>query len=302
MENREWKIGKREGDEGPSITLYSLSSISSVLHSMLDVHLFSILFSLFSILFAAFFLSACGGISGMASKKSLVSEELYEAANVLLSLKNKNNELKTFKGTGKVTFWEKGKKGLISDVAWVGSEPDKIRIAMRSLSGQPVVSLACDGMWLYFVLHTDQRFYKKPSKNSTLKKFISIPIKSSDIVSILAGRIPVVRHDSAMIKNRSKDGYVLVLKKGWANVVEKIYLDETGTSVRKLEMFDLNSLLLYTAEFVEMQNINGYLVPSRLFFSGANGDSFLLDINRYWVDVSVSPSTFVLTPAERIKD
>ncbi|MCK4468376.1 MAG: hypothetical protein KAU60_08495, partial [Desulfobacterales bacterium] len=96
------------------------------------------------ILFAAvFFLSACGGISGIASKKSLVSDELYEAANVLLSLKNKNNELKTFKGTGKVTFWGKGKKGLISDVAWVGSEPDKIRIAMRSLSGQPVVSLAC---------------------------------------------------------------------------------------------------------------------------------------------------------------
>ena len=252
---------------------------------------------------AAFFLSACGGISGMASKKSLVSEELYEASNLLLSLKNKNNELKTFKGAGKVTFWGNGKKGLISDVAWVGSEPDKIRIAMRSLSGQPVVSLACDGRWLYFVLHTDQRFYKKPSKNSTLKKFISIPIKSSDIVSILAGRIPVVRHDSAMIKkNRSKDGYVLVLKKGWANVVEKIYLDETGTSVRKLEMFDLNSLLLYRAEFIGMQNINGYLVPSRLFFSGANGDSFLLDINRYWVDVSVSPSTFVLTPQRGSED
>ena len=248
---------------------------------------------------AAFFLSACGGISGMASKKSLVSEELHKAANVLLSLKNKNNELKTFKGAGKITFWVKGKKGLISDVAWVGSEPDKIRIAMRSLSGQPVVSLACDGRWLYFVLHTDQRFYKKPSKNSTLKKFISIPIKSGDIVSILAGRIPVVKHDSAMIKkNSSKNGYVLVLKKGWANVVEKIYLDETGTSVRKLEMFDLNGLLLYRAEFIGMQDINGYLVPSELFVSGANGDSFRLDINRYWADVSVSPSTFVLTPAQ----
>ena len=250
------------------------------------------------ILFAAvFFLSACGGISGIASKKSLVSEELYEAANVLLSLKNKNNELKTFKGTGKVTFWGKGKKGLISDVAWIGSEPDKIRIAMRSLSGQPVVSLACDGMWLYFVSHTDQRFHKKPSKNSTLKKFISIPIKSRDIVSILAGRIPVVRHDSIAIKkNRSTDGYLLVLKKDWENVVEKIYLDETRTNVRKLEMFDLNGLLLYRAEFIRMQNINGLLVPSRLFFSGANGDSFQLDINRYWADVSILPSTFVLTP------
>lgn len=252
------------------------------------------------ILFSAvFFLSACGGIAGMTSKKSLISEELHEAETVLLSLKNKNSGLKTFKGTGKVTFWGKGKKGFISDIAWVGTEPDKIRIAIRSLSGQPVVSLACDGTWLYFVSHTDQRFYKKPSKNSTLKRFISIPIKSHDIVSILAGRIPVNKHDSATIKrNRSKDGNILVLKKDWENVVEKIYIDETGTNVRKIEMFDLNGLLLYRAEFVKMQNINGFLVPSRLFFSGANGNSFQLDINRYWANVSILPSTFVLTPTQ----
>ena len=239
----------------------------------------------------------------MTSKKSLVSEDLYEATNLLLSLKNKNSELKTFKGAGKVTFWGKGKRGLISNIAWVGSEPDKIRIAMLSLSGQPVVSLACDGTWLYFVSHTEQRFYKKPSKNSTLKKFILIPIKSRDIVSILAGRIPVSKHDSATIKkNRSKDGYVLVLKKDWENIVEKIYLDETWTTVQKLEMFDLSGLLLYRVEFIRMQNINGLLVPSRLFFSGANGDSFQLDINRYWADVSILPSTFVLTPQRGLED
>ncbi len=95
-----------------------------------------------------------------------------------------------------------------------------------------------------------------------------------------------------------KHEYVLVLKKDWENVIEKIYLDETRTNVRKLEMFDLNGLLLYRAEFIRMQNINGLLVPSRLFFSGANGDSFQLDINRYWADVSILPSTFVLTPAQ----
>ncbi|MDO9565815.1 MAG: DUF4292 domain-containing protein [Candidatus Desulfaltia sp.] len=257
------------------------------------------------ILFAAvFLLSACAGISGVASKKASVSEDLHEAANLLLSLKNKNNGLKTFKGAGKVTFWGKGKKGLISNIAWVGSEPDKIRFAMRSLSGQPVVTLACDGTWLYFLSHMDeQRFYKKPSKNSTLKQFISIPIKSSDIVSILAGQIPVAEHDSAIIKkNRSKDGYVIILKKDWENVIEMIYLDETRTTVRKIEMFDLSGLLLYRAEFAGMQNINGYLVPSRLFFSGANGDSFHLDINRYWADVSILPSVFVLTPQKGIGD
>ena len=252
---------------------------------------------------AAFFLSACSSISGMASKKSLVSEKSYEAERVLLSLENKNNKLKTFKGTGKVTFWKKDKKGFISSVAWAGSEPDKIRIVMRSLSGQPLVSLASDGKWTYLLSHSQQRFYKKPSKNSTLKKFISIAIKPVDVVSILAGRIPVSTYDSITIKkNESKQGYILVLKNSRNEVFEKIYIDETRTNVQQIEMFNINGSLLYRAEFVGMQDINGYQVPLQLFFSGPDGDSLQLNVKRYWADVSVLPSTFVLTPQKGSED
>jgi len=47
-----------------------------------------------------------------------------------------------------------------------------------------------------------------------------------------------------------------------------------------------------------MQNIEGYSVPSSLVLSTDDGSGFRLDVDKYWVGVSVSPSMFVLTPPE----
>ena len=252
------------------------------------------------LLIVAFSLSACSDFTGRISKipfDSKMSDDLFEAHNLLSMLENKNYKLKTFKGTGKITFWKKNKKGLIAGAAWVGSEPDSFRIVIRNASGQPIASFANDGKWLYLVSHAKQSFYKKKSANSTLKKFISISVKPYDIVSILSGRIPINKHNSAtIIKNELENGYVLVLKKRRGNVIEKIYLDESKKDVYKIEVFDTSGSLLYRTVFDGMQNINGYRVPLRLIFSNSDGNSFQLDIHRYWSDISVSPSMFVLTP------
>ncbi|MEA3279097.1 MAG: DUF4292 domain-containing protein [Thermodesulfobacteriota bacterium] len=251
---------------------------------------------------AAFFLSACSSLTGKVSDKSLKAkapEDLYETRDLLLSLQNRNINLKTFKGIGKITFWKNDKKGIITNAAWVGSEPDMLRIAMRNVSGQPIVTFASDGRWLYFVSHTEQRYYKKRSTKSNLKKIISIPIKAGDILSLLAGRIPVYKHEfESTIKDDAENGYILVLKKRWGNIIEKIYVDGSKNNVRKVEVFDDTGSLLYSAVFDRMQIINGYDVPLRLVFSGGNGNKFQLDIQRYWTDISVSPSVFVLNPQD----
>ena len=250
----------------------------------------------------AFFFSACSGLAGRVSERPFDSEipdDLLEARNLLSMLENKNCKLKTFKGIGKITFWKNDKKGIITNAAWVGSKPDMLRIAMRNVSGQPIVTFASDGRWLYFVSHAKQRYYKKRSTKSNLKKFISIPIKAGDILSLLAGRIPVYKHEfEARRKEDAKDGYLLVLKKRWGNIIEKIYIDGNKNNVRKVEVFDDTGSLLYSAVFERMQTINGYDVPLRLVFSGGNGNRFQLDIQRYWADISVSPSVFVLNPLD----
>jgi hypothetical protein len=274
-------------------------------------------------LIGVFFFSGCSTIAPVVTGGPDDLKTLSEAGEVVSYLKNQNLHLKTFKGIGRITFWENNKKDMTTGIAWVGSVPDRLRIALRSVSGQPVVSFASDGQWLYVVNHGRGKFYKQRSGKSTMKKILSIPVTSGDIVNILAGRIFIDNYDSAvLIKNNhpgrmpggtsschtalsskkepfgNEDGYILVLKKGLGNICENIYLDADRKQVRKVEIFYLSGDLKYRAEFKRMQEIEGYSVPSSLVLSTDDGSGFKLDVDRYWVGVSVSPSMFVLTPPE----
>jgi outer membrane lipoprotein-sorting protein len=270
-----------------------------------------------------FFFSACSTIAPVGPGGPGDLKTLSEAGEIVSYLKNQNLHLKTFKGMGRITFWENEKKDLTTRVAWAGSVPDRLRVVLRSVAGQPVVSIASDGQRIYLVDHTRGKFYKQHSKDSTMKKFFSIPVTSDDMVNLLAGRVSVNNYDSAAVLRNDgspgpmsdspscrnavsnqeepcepEHGYILVLKKGWGNTCQKIYLDASRKQVRKVEIFYLTGNLKYRAEFKTMQDIEGYRVPSRLVLTTDDGSGFQLDVDRYWAGVSVSPSLFVLTPPE----
>lgn len=251
------------------------------------------------ILFTAIFFPACSFFTERiveSSPELLDTATIIEIDNLLSNIRLKNRDLKTFKGIGKITFWEEDKKSITSGIEWVGSGPDMIRIAILNISGQPLLSLADDGQWFYFLSHTDNNFYKKRSSYFVLEKVIQIPVKPFEIVSFLAGRIPLYEYHTANITRNKKQGYVIVLKKRSGNVIQKIYLDEDKKNVRKVELFDKKGNFLYSLEIEGLQKINEYHVPVRIIASSNNGNGFKIDIHKYWTDVSVNPSMFVLTP------
>lgn len=275
------------------------------------------------LLIGAFFFSACSSFTARVPKRPGDLKSISEARELISILENQNLELKDFKGIGRITFWKNNKKNLISNMAWVASAPDKLRVALRSVSGQPIISFASDGQFLYLLSHTQGQFHKRPATNSTLKKLLSVSIKSDDIVDILAGRVPVNKHNSAVVIKsafslstqtnasqrqeeqfntcqtcESEDGYVLVLKRGWGKIHEKIYLDDSKKNVRMIEVFGSSGALAYRAEFSRMKKIMGFKVPFRLVLSNDDGSGFQLDVDRFWADVSVSSSMFVLAPME----
>ncbi len=272
-----------------------------------------------SILFIfTFFFSACTILAPRVSERPKDPISL-EVEKTISTLKNQNLKLKTFKGVGNIKFRGRKKKDVAGRIAWVASSPDKIRIALSSVSGHPMISVASDGQWLYLISHSRGDFYKKPATTSSMRRLFTIPVKTEDMVDILAGRVPIHSYDSAVLTDHrsqvysteghtvstrnggdgsGQNGYVLVLKKKWGDILEKIYLDEKKKNVHKVEMFDATGTLAYRVEFDRMQAINGYRVPSRLLISNSDGSGFHLDVDRYWADASVSPSVFVLTPPE----
>ena len=117
------------------------------------------------------------------------------------------------------------------------------------------------------------------------------------MLSLLAGRVPIRDHHSAVLEQQeAKPGYVLVLKKRWWGVTEKIYLDQSKTHAQQVEFYNRSGSLIYRARFDEMQRIKEYLVPARLSITNGIDADFELDVNGFWADVAVTPSMFVLNP------
>jgi len=224
-----------------------------------------------------------------------ISRTFTEAENVLLSLKNRNHTLETFKGIGNIRLWDKEKKIRVARAAWSGAETGKLRIEILDTAGQPAASIASDGEWLYY--RSLQTFYKKRSDDPDLKKIVSLPVTAGDVIALLSGRIPVRPYDSILLEKEDSGGYVLALEKTSGDT-EKIYLDESKTVIRKTVITDASGTMLYQTEFDRVKEVENYQIPFQLIFSNHEGDGFRLSVERYWANVPVPLSNFVLTPPE----
>ena len=241
------------------------------------------------------FLTACAGVvyKPVDAKKAA---ELAEARELVAALGARNHTLLTFKGTGRFKLRQEGRV-LSTRAAWAGSFPDKLRIAVMNPAGQPMVSLSTDGQYLYMISHSEGEFYKKSSTNPTLQRLISIPISANDIISILTARLPIREHHSAeLTMDESGRGYILTLSRKWRGVTEKIYLDTDKRSVFQVDIFGASDQLSYRTVFQGKHPVNEFELPAKIMISDMGGNHFELEIDKYWADVPLVPSIFVLTP------
>jgi hypothetical protein len=250
------------------------------------------------ILTAALTLSGCATWSGIGEAPSSEQDDSPAAADarqVLDRLQKTNEQLRNFKGVGRLTIRKEGKVQMDERLAWVGSDPLKLSIVLFA-AGFPAVRMAGDGEWLYF---QDGQAPGAPVKKTRasdpdLKPLLSIPIQSSDIIALMRGRIPIREYRSVRLERlKSGNGYVLMLMRIWG-VHQLIFLDETKTEVLQTEVYDSFGNLLFQANFLEMQLVDGYKVPSRLTVSNQDKALVQLVVERYWADVPVTPSMFVL--------
>ncbi len=225
-----------------------------------------------------------------------LSESNVQANRFFENISRINNKLETFQGVGK--FQMRDKQGtLTSRIAWIGGKNGRLRIEVLGPVGRPQASFATDGTWFYAITRNPLRFHKMHSKNASLNALISVPIKIEDLRRLLAGKIPVYPHHSIFVhSDRSGSGYVLVLKKRWMGVVEKIFLDNTGSKVRKLEVFSTAGTLAYAVVFQGCRTVKGYHIPSRLLISDAGDVTFDLEIHKFNPDIKLADSAFVLEP------
>jgi hypothetical protein len=246
---------------------------------------------------AMFYLSACSTLNRLPPDEREPAQRKAEAA--LQKLYLVNSRLTSFKGIGRIRLTEPNKPTLSERVAWIGSLPNKLAIAVL-VSGRPVLKIAADGDHLYAVdLQNSSRGYRKiKTSDPRLERLIRIPATVGDLNTILAGRVPIRDHSRAYLKlSPSNDEFVLVLEKWWT-VIQKIYLNELDLTVQRFEIFHRNGTLLYQGEIIDTQMIQGYRIPSQVRLSNDNGIILQLHIERFMADVPIVPDIFILMPPD----
>jgi hypothetical protein len=161
--------------------------------------------------------------------------------------------------------------------------------------------MTSDGEWFYYYeVGEGKPIYRKiPASEASLKHIVAIPIQADDVVELLAGRVPLREHSAVTLQEQETEpGYVLILRQRWWGVVEKIYLDESKTRVNMTEYYSPMGSLIYRVRFDKMQMVNGYRVPVRLSVSNGEDSDFELVVDRYYTDVPVTASMFVLDPPD----
>ena len=249
-------------------------------------------------LVAASFVTSCAVFRTAPKLEITPAEKAGMVRDLLSALKVQNNSLRNFKGIGNIRIRQNGHMLLDQRVAWIGENPAKLSIAVL-VSGYPAVKLATDGKWLYYleIAGGDTKFRKMATSDPSLEKLISIPIPSSDVISFLAGRIPMSEFDQAILTaETTTPGYILILKERWWGVRQKIYYNPSLSEIRQVDVFYRSGSLKYRAVIENLQWIDGFQVPLRLRLLNPEGADCQLDIDRYWANVDPSPDVFVLTP------
>ena len=242
-------------------------------------------------------LVSCAAIRPTKDVTVTPAERSGQVRNLLDALRTQNDELINFKGVGNIIISQNGRIQFDQRVVWIGEKPVKFSIAVL-ISGYPAVKLAADGQWLYYleVQGQDTLFRKLAANDPDLKRLISIPISVSEIIALLSGRIPLTEFDAVnFAQHPSEQGPILVLTDNWWGVRQKIAYDASLSQVQQVDVFHRSGSLKYRAEVIGTQQIDGFTVPRRLRLSNNDGIDFQLDIQRYWVNVEVPPSVFVLT-------
>ncbi len=243
-------------------------------------------------LFSLLFFYGCAILSP-CEKKIPIEQEVK---NKLLQIAYVNKDLQSAKGIGKIKITDKKGMSQSFKIAWLFLRPDKLRIEILMISGQPAARIAADGKYFYMDLGAfyKHKFSRKRRKNPNLYKLLKIDIYADDLIKLLSGIIPCCEYDSAnFVENKTNKEKNILLKKCRGKVSEKIYFNDDFGNAYKKEQYKKKKFI-YGAVFVKTVNIDGFILPAKLLISGKNRVEILLDVRRCWVNVNVSPSKFVL--------
>lgn len=210
-----------------------------------------------------------------------------------------NQEIKSSKGTARVRL--ETSSGVQSyQIAWAAQTPDRVRITF-TVSGHPVETVVADGSKVTFISHTGQHKPHTPaSDDPDLEPYTRVPVRLSDLITLLLGRIPVKKFDDAWFlphelfhirlgRKHSSLSQELVLQ---AHDAIDHNLDDT---IKALRLLDKEGKARYEIAFHAFDTMGPYTVPVHMTIISGKHLKAHIRITRFWPNIPVKKAVFRLT-------
>lgn len=222
-----------------------------------------------------------------------------EAGALYASLCERNGTLTGFKALGAIRLLEGGSEKQFRS-AWAARRPDRLRVDTLGFAGRPMLSFSSDGTYDYVLSYQEGRLIRRRAGGGNfLDRLVQIPIDAGDLFALLCGRPGKTGAFHGVRLEREPLGVTVLTVWNPANGIQsRVWLDgRQPPRIREIERTDGQGRLIWRADFRQIEDRDGYRVPTDLLLTGPGGTQVWIKTERFWANPAMTADLFVLKAA-----
>ncbi len=244
--------------------------------------------SLFFFAVLSLFISGCMPLR--PTTDPLMDKKAFSLSNEVRSF---NRQIKASRGKG----WAKLETPDKTDryrMAWAAVYPDKIRITFL-LSGNPIETVISTGEKISFISHTGKHdLYSDNSKDPDMKDYLEVPVKISELISILLGHIPLKDYDDAYFSPSDSSLSTIITHQKQKDGAQHLNISGNGKTNR-IQSLDNFGKPLYEIHVLEYKQYEPNDIPVKLQITDKESRRLTLDITDFEANPLIKDTVFQLT-------
>lgn len=213
------------------------------------------------------------------------------AEDIINRIQTFNAQISTSRGTGELTL-TRGFRRETYKIAWAAQAPNRLRMTLL-MSGHPVETIASTGQWVTFVSHTGaHKPHSAVSADPDLDPYINIPLRLSELVSLLLGKVPERPFDRAWIVPEKPD--TVFASQSFSPKIQEFLTDKTGRPIRYRVLDKKMNVILgiwYSQFFIR----DNFILPGVITMKDGDQRVMKISLKNLMPNIPVKESIFRLT-------
>lgn len=204
-----------------------------------------------------------------------------------------NQQITSSRGNGWATL-QTQTETIKYKIAWAAVYPNKIRITFL-MFGQPIETIVSTGQRVTFLSHTSRHArYSFETQDPDMENYIHVPIKMSEIIAILLGRLPIKPYDDAYFSSSDTGMGLVTLHQKQSGPVQVLAFD-TFQTLYQMTCISSSREPLYDYRILAYEPHDFGQLPTTIEITDQKNRKLSLSITHFVANPQVKDSVFVLT-------